>query len=65
MGLACKTMSGDHDNSYHLIKHCLVCQLVYSKIPFILCNKCYYTIQKLVHKVSLFQSIHESFLYLH
>ena len=47
IGLTCKTMFGDHDNSYHLFQHCLVGQIVYNKIPFILFNKCYYTIQKI------------------
>ena len=62
-GLTCKTMFGDHDNSYHLFQHCLVGQLVYNNIPFILFNKCYYTIQKYVHKVSFVPYMNPPFTY--
>ena len=56
-------MSGHYENSYHLFQHCLVCQLVYSKIPFILCDKFYYTIQKYVHKVSFVPYMNPPFTY--
>ena len=45
---------GDHEHSYHLFQYCSRCQLLYSKIPFILCDKCYYTIQNHVLEMVYF-----------